>query len=37
LLLYRPVLHALRVALCVLVAALVVLGDLQAALIVAVF
>jgi hypothetical protein len=35
--LYRPLLRALRVALCVLVAALVVLGDLQAALIVAVF
>ena len=35
--LYRPVLRALRVALCVLVAALVVLGDPQAALIVAVF
>jgi hypothetical protein len=35
--LYRPVLRMLRVALCVLVAALVVLGDLQAALIVAVF
>jgi hypothetical protein len=35
--LYRPVLRALRVALCVLVAALVVLGDLQAALIVTVF
>ena len=34
--LYRPLLRALRVALCVLVAALVVLGDLQAALIVAV-
>ncbi len=34
---YRPVLRALRVALCVLVAALVVLGDLQSALIVAVF
>ena len=35
--LYRPVLLALRVALCVLLAALVVLGDLTAALIVAVF
>jgi hypothetical protein len=35
--LYWPVLRALRVALCVLVAALVVLGDPQAALIVAVF
>ena len=35
--LYRPVLRVLRVALCVLGAALVVLGDLQAALIVAVF
>ena len=35
--LYRPVLRALRVALCVLVVALVFLGDLQAALIVAVF
>jgi hypothetical protein len=35
--LYRPILRVLRVALCVLVAALVVLGDLQAALIVAVF
>jgi hypothetical protein len=34
--LYWPVLRALRVALCVLVA-LVVVGDLQAALIVAVF
>ena len=34
---YWPVLRALRVALCILVAALVVLGDLQAALIVAVF
>ncbi len=35
--LYRPVLLALRVALCVLLAALVVLGDVTAALIVAVF
>lgn len=35
--LYVSVLRALRVALCVLLAALVVLGDLQAALIVAVF
>src|ERR671912_1345129 len=35
--LYRPVLRVLRVALCILVAALVVLGDIQAALIVAVF
>jgi hypothetical protein len=35
--LYVSVLRALRVALCVLVAALLVLGDLQAALIVAVF
>src|ERR687895_692939 len=35
--LYWPVLRALRVALCVLVAALVVLGDSQAAMIVAVF
>jgi hypothetical protein len=35
--LYQPVLRVLRVALCVLVAALIVLGDLQAALIVAVF
>ena len=35
--LYVSVLRALRVALCVSVAALVVLGDLQAALIVAVF
>jgi hypothetical protein len=35
--LYRPILRVLRVALCILVAALVVLGDLQAALIVAVF
>ena len=35
--LYRPVLHALRVALCVLVAALIALGDPQGALIVAVF
>ena len=35
--LYRPVLLALRVALCVLLAALVVLGDLTGALIVAVF
>ena len=35
--LYRPVLRVLRVALCVLIAALVVLDDLQAALIVAVF
>ncbi len=35
--LYQPVLRVLRVVLCVLVAALVVLGDLQAALIVAVF
>ena len=35
--LYRPLLRALRVALCVLVAALVILGDLQAALIVAAF
>jgi hypothetical protein len=34
---YRPVLRVLRVALCVLIAALVVLDDLQAALIVAVF
>jgi hypothetical protein len=35
--LYVPVLRVLRVALCILLAALVVLGDLQAALIVAVF
>ncbi len=35
--LYRPVLLALRIALCVLLAALVVLGDPTAALIVAVF
>jgi hypothetical protein len=35
--LYRSVLRALRVALCVLLTALIVLGDLQAALIVAVF
>jgi hypothetical protein len=35
--LYRPLLRALRAALCVLLVALVVLGDLQAALIVAVF
>ncbi len=35
--LYVSVLRALRVALCVLLAVLVVLGDLQAALIVAVF
>ena len=35
--LYRPVLLTLRVALCVLLAALLVLGDLTAALIVAVF
>ena len=35
--LYRPVLLALRVALCVLLAALLVLGDVTAALIVAVF
>ena len=35
--LYRPVLHVLRIALCFMLAALVVLGDLQAALIVAVF
>ena len=34
---YVPVLRVLRVALCVLLAALVVVGDLQAALIVAVF
>jgi hypothetical protein len=34
---YRSILLALRIALCVLLAALVVLGDLQAALIVAVF
>jgi VanZ family protein len=35
--LYRSVLWALRVALCVLLLVLVVLGDLQAALIIAVF
>jgi hypothetical protein len=35
--LYRPVLLILRIVLCVLLAALVVLGDLTAALIVAVF
>ena len=35
--LYRPILRVLRVALCVLVVTLIVLGDLQAALIVAVF
>jgi hypothetical protein len=35
--LYRPLLRVLRVALCLLLVALVVLGDLQAALIVAVF
>jgi hypothetical protein len=35
--LYRPVLRALRIALCVLLVALLILGDLQAALIVAVF
>ena len=35
--LYRPVLLALRVALCVLLAALLLLGDVTAALIVAVF
>ena len=35
--LYRPVLLALRLALCVLLAALLALGDLTAALIVAVF
>ncbi len=35
--LYRPLLLALRVALCVLLAALVLLGDVTAALIVAVF
>ena len=35
--LYRPVLRVLRIALCIMLAALVVLGDLQAALIVAVF
>ena len=34
--LYRPVLRALRIALCVLLVALLILGDLQAALIVAV-
>jgi hypothetical protein len=31
---YRPVLRALRIALCVLLVALIVLGDIQAALIV---
>ena len=35
--LYRPVLLALRVALCVLLAALLVLGDVTAVLIIAVF
>jgi hypothetical protein len=35
--LYRPVLLILRIVLCVLLAALIVLGDLTAALIVAVF
>jgi len=35
--LYRPVLLILRIVLCLLLAALVVLGDLTAALIVAVF
>jgi hypothetical protein len=35
--LYRPVLRALRIALCVLLVALLILGDLQAALIVTVF
>jgi hypothetical protein len=35
--LYRSVLRALRVALCVLLTALIVMGDLQAALIVAIF
>jgi hypothetical protein len=35
--LYRPLLRVLRVALCVLLVALVVLGDLQSAMIVAVF
>jgi VanZ family protein len=35
--LYRPVLHALRGALCILLAALAVLGDVTASLIVAVF
>ena len=35
--LYRPVLLTLRVALCILLVALLVMGDITAALIVAVF